>query len=365
MRLLHVTAFYEPACSFGGTARAASGLCRALARRGHEVTLATALLDPAHPAEEVLGGVDVHRFAGPELLARRLFPWAPGLHDFLAARARSFDLAHLHGHRNGLAWTAFRALRSARVPWLLQPHGSFPDHGQRRALKRLFDAAVGGRIVAGARALVALSVAEASDLPRPARVVGNGVELDRDVPARSRPGRRLLFVGSDRPQKRGAMLPGLLAALPGARLELAGPLGPRFLASFGPLRDRVAARGVLSGAELAEAYASADVVVHPAVGEAFGLVPFEAALAGTPAVVAGGHGCGEWFARAGGCVVPPDDAAALRRAVGERLDAPGVGAREAAAVADFTRRELTWERAAQAVEALYREVAGGPREGAA
>ena len=36
---------------------------------------------------------------------------------------------------------------------------------------------------------------------------------------------------------------------------------------------------------------------------------------GTPAVVAGGHGCGEWFGRAGGCVVAPDDAAALAEAV--------------------------------------------------
>jgi glycosyltransferase involved in cell wall biosynthesis len=98
-------------------------------------------------------------------------------------------------------------------------------------------------------------------------------------------------------------------------------------------------------------------LVHPAVGEAFGLVPFEAALAGTAAVVAGGHGCGEWFAQAGGCVVAPDDPAALLHAVRARLHDPALAASEADAVASFTRAHLTWDRAALAVEALYREVA--------
>jgi glycosyltransferase involved in cell wall biosynthesis len=89
------------------------------------------------------------------------------------------------------------------------------------------------------------------------------------------------------------------------------------------------------------------------VDEAFGLVPFEAALLGTPAVVAGGHGCGEWFGKAGGCVVPPDEPEAMASAAQARLSDRALSAREAAAVADFARRELTWDRAAQAMEAVY------------
>jgi glycosyltransferase involved in cell wall biosynthesis len=101
------------------------------------------------------------------------------------------------------------------------------------------------------------------------------------------------------------------------------------------------------------------------VGEAFGLVPFEAALQGTASVVAGGHGCGEWFARAGGCVVPPDDPDALATAVGERLSNRDLAAREARSVADFARRELTWERAADAMEGVYLSVLDARRRGAA
>ena len=120
---------------------------------------------------------------------------------------------------------------------------------------------------------------------------------------------RLLFVGSDRPaEARRRHLPALLEALPEARLDLVGPFARRLPAGLRRRRGaRHAARRVSTIALSPQAYAAASLVVHPAVGEAFGLVPFEAALCGTAAVVAGGHGCGEWFARAGGCVVPPDE----------------------------------------------------------
>ena len=165
-------------------------------------------------------------------------------------------------------------------------------------------------------------------------------------------------MGTDRLQKRGHLLPRLLGALPEAELHLVGRFGPRFLRLFAPFAGRVSPCGVLSGDALAAAYAHADVVVHPSVGEAFGLVPFEAALAGTAAVVAGGHGCGEWYGRAGGCVVAPDDLAALTHAVQVRLAQPALGKGEAEAVAAFTRDQLTWERAAVAIESLYYDVRG-------
>jgi glycosyltransferase involved in cell wall biosynthesis len=373
MKLLHVTPFYEPYWAYGGMVRASSALCRALALRGHEVTVATVLLEPGPPLEETLAGVRVRRFASPRLLARLLIPWARGLRPFLAAELPATDIVHLHGFRNGLAVVAARALRSAGRPFVLSTHGGFPDHGQRRTAKAAFDRAFGAGIVRDAAALLAVSEGEARDLPRAARVVPNGVEPSgparqppaRD-PARPLPDRgRLLFVGNDRPQKRGALLPSLLRSLPETELRLVGPLGRRFLRSLAPFRDRVSVRGVLHGQDLADAYAEADLLVHPAVGEAFGLVPFEAALAGLAAVVAAGHGCAEWYGRAGGCVVPPDDVPALVEAVRLRLADRSLREREARVVTQFVREHLTWERAAAATERLYRELlqAGGGGDG--
>ncbi len=363
MRILHVTPFYEPFWEYGGMARGAAALCRALARRGHDVSVATVAFPnqgTGAPPEETLNGVKVRRFAGPAWLARRLVPYASGLAGFVRGVLPEIDVLHMHGHRNGLAATAARVLRTAGRPWILQTHGTFPNHGQHPVAKALFDAALGDRIVKGAAALIAVSEAEARDLPRPARVIPNGVEACGSAPrARPRGRSRLLFVGTDRPQKRARVLPALLEALSEVEMRVVGPFGERFRRVLGPFADRVVFTGVLAGDALAAQYADADVVVHPAVGEAFGLVPFEAALAGTPAVVAGGHGCGEWFARAGGCVVAPDDVPALVDAVRGRLGARDVGAAEARAVADFARRELTWDKAAAAAESLYRDVTGG------
>jgi glycosyltransferase involved in cell wall biosynthesis len=359
VRVLHVTPFYEPFWAYGGMARASSALCRALARRGHEVTVATASLGPGPPAQEVLGGVQVRRFPSPAVLNRWLVPWSPRLGSFLERELSAFDLAHLHGHRSGLALTAGRVFRAAGRPYVLQPGGTFPHHDQHRLAKAVLDRAVAGRVSGGAAAWVAVSDSEARDLPRPAAVVPNGVEAcGRVSEGPRRPGPpRLLFVGTDRPQKRGRALIELLRALPEAHLRLVGRFGPAFASAFDRFPGRVTVGGVLEGDALAEAYADADLVVHPAVGEAFGLVPFEAALVGTPSVVAGGHGCGEWFARAGGAVVPPDEPLALEAAVRARLRDAERGRAEAQAVAAFARAQLTWDRAAEAVEAVYRGVA--------
>ena len=354
MRLLHIAPFYEPAWAFGGMARAASALCRALVARGHDVTVVTARLHPAHASQDALGGVRILRVGGPRPLARRLFPWSPGLTQRLAPLLAQTQLVHLHGHRSGLAVSGERACRRAGVPFVLQPHGTFPEHGQSTVQKRIFDRLAGQRIVAAAAALLAVSEAEARELPREASIVGNGVCMPAVEAASSRGG--LLFVGSEAPQKRSRLLPALLRSLPGARLEVIGPVSREWLGRFGAEASRVSLRGVLDQDALARAYAEAALVVHPAVGEAFGLVPFEAALCGTAAVVAGGHGCGEWFGKAGGCVVAPDDAAALAAEVGRRLAEPQRAASEASAVAAFARAKLTWSRAASQVEAVYRAV---------
>ena len=221
MKILHVTPFYEPFWAYGGMARGSAGLCRALVRRGHEVRVATALLEAGAPLEESVGGVAVRRFSGPALLRRWLIPWARGLRGFLRRELERFDVVHLHGHRNGLAVTTARALAESGRSWVLQPSGTYPHHGQYGTVKTLFDRVAGDRIVLGASRLVAVSGCEARDLPRPAQVVPNGVEPcgAAPVPAKTGPARAgpvVLFVGTDRPQKRGHLLPRLLEALPSA-----------------------------------------------------------------------------------------------------------------------------------------------------
>jgi glycosyltransferase involved in cell wall biosynthesis len=273
-------------------------------------------------------------------------------------------VGHVHGHRSGLAAAAARAFASVGLPFVLEPHGTYPAHRQYALAKRLFDRLAGERVVRLASVLVAKSEAEARDLPRAAELIPNGVAQPA-APPKGAPGGRLLFVGNDRPQKRGLRLRRLLQALPDTLLDVAGPVGARFRAAFAAFGRRVAFRGVLEPAELSALYASADLLVHPALGEAFGLVAFEAALCGTAGVVVRDHGCGEWYGRAGGATVPAEDDAALEQAVAARLRDPERGRDEARAVAAFAARELTWEAAALRAESLYARTSAAARRGVA
>src|SRR5690242_8046228 len=88
MRLLHVVPTYLPATRYGGPIYSVHGLCRALARRGHEVHVLTTNVDgdgdSAVPLDREVGldGVRVRYY--PSRVLRRLY-YAPELRERLAS----------------------------------------------------------------------------------------------------------------------------------------------------------------------------------------------------------------------------------------------------------------------------------------
>jgi glycosyltransferase involved in cell wall biosynthesis len=94
----------------------------------------------------------------------------------------------------------------------------------------------------------------------------------------------LIYVGRLGTEKQIDQIKAVMEQVPGTRLALVGD---------GPARDELAAHfeglpvvfaGYLSGTELSEAYASADIFVFPSALETFGLVVVEAMAAGLPVV---------------------------------------------------------------------------------
>jgi glycosyltransferase involved in cell wall biosynthesis len=128
------------------------------------------------------------------------------------------------------------------------------------------------------------------------KVWGRGVDTDLFTPARrSREWRErlsdgrpdallLLYVGRLSVEKRVHWLRPLLDALPGARLALVGD-GPA-RASLETLfaGTPTVFTGYLRGADLAHAYAAADIFVFPAMNETLGNVVLEAMASGLPVV---------------------------------------------------------------------------------
>ena len=142
------------------------------------------------------------------------------------------------------------------------------------------------------------------------------------------------------------------------RLLVAGG-GPAFpeVASWFPA-DRTRFLGEVPEADMPGVYAAADLLVWPAINEAFGMALLEGQAAGLP-VVAGAAGAVAEIARDGvtGLLVPPGDAAAFADGVARLLKDGSTRATMATAAARTTREEHGLARAAAALDAELQRVA--------
>lgn len=200
-------------------------------------------------------------------------------------------------------------------------------------------------------------------------------------------GSRLLCVASVTPRKGHDVLLGALAALgdlswtcacvgpgppvapeggaipdgPGAGRAAAGPgthadLLRRLLRGPG-LAGRVAFVGPLAGADLARAYARADLLVLPSRAETYGMVVTEALSRGTPVAATAVGGVPEALGRDAeggrpGLLVPPGDPAALADALRRWLTGPGLRARLRRSARDRREGLAGWDAAARAMAAV-------------
>jgi glycosyltransferase involved in cell wall biosynthesis len=328
-------------------------LAAALARAGAEVELATsAFRFGAVP--EPAGYCRTERFYP---LSSRLFrrsrlrvPLKLAEHPLGMARLvrRRADVLHLQ-------WLAVpeldRVLLRPRAPAVFTAHDLLPRRtaSKRELWRRLF--ARFERVVVhserGRDTLAPLAGEERL------RVIPHPVF--RSDPPRADDGRTVLFFGIIRPY-RG--LEDALAATEraGARLLVAGDPPARF--EPGRPNGRVEWRlGYLPDAEVDRAHGEATVAVfpyRPEIDQSGSLL--RALGAGVPAVVYDVGGLPEPVRRFGaGRVVPAGDVEALAAAIRE-LTTDDAALAEARAGAERARDELTWDAAAAAHLALYREL---------
>ncbi|MEJ7845358.1 MAG: glycosyltransferase family 1 protein [Acidimicrobiales bacterium] len=188
---------------------------------------------------------------------------------------------------------------------------------------------------------------------RPAATADLGVE----------PGRYLLHVGAITRRKNLVALVAAVAALPPAvvpALVLAGPDGlgaeaVRAEVDRLGLADRVRFAGYVPDDALPGLVAGAAALVHPSLGEGFGLTPLEAMAAGTPVVVAGAGSLPGVVGDAGVVVGDVTDGDAWAAAIASLL---ADDERRAALVTAGRSRAatFTWTTAARATLAVYGEV---------
>jgi glycosyltransferase involved in cell wall biosynthesis len=122
--------------------------------------------------------------------------------------------------------------------------------------------------------------------------------------------------------------------------------------------DLVTFTGRISDQQFVRLYAGATVAVVPSVYEGFGLPAGEAMACGVPVISTTGGALPEVLGDTG-ILVPPADAAALARAIGEILDNPRRAQELGQAGYRRVQQHFTWQKAAEQTVAAYREVING------
>lgn len=364
-----------------GVAHTLARLLSHLRLRGHQVALVTPHLSP-DPAPDAdlhlqLPAVPAPFYSGIRLGrtldragARRLAAFAP-------------DLVHVTGEAfvswSGRGW----ALREG-VPMVTSFHTDIPaylaDYGFRLLEKQSW--AFLRRLHEHARLTFAPSRATLAQLrangfhPR-LRLWSRGVDAARFSPAqrdaetrhRIAPGARqvVLYVGRLAAEKRiGVLLDAweqVRRGLPGGAVLVVvgdGPEGPALRARAG---EDVRFTGAITGAALAEVYASADLFVSASDTETFGNTVLEALASGVPAVVADRGGVTE-IVRPGkdGLHATAGDPGAFAAAILQLLRAEPLRSRMGAAGREAARSR-GWESVLDGLIADYRDAVDIPLSG--
>jgi len=386
LRILHVVPYYEQAWAYGGIPRLATTMTRALARRGHHVTVCTTDARDDRSRASSAGPnthrVDVRMFPNiSNAIAYHLQFFTPvGLRRYLRQSAASFDVAHLHACHNLPGVVAAWELTRVGVPYVVSPNGTAPPLERRVRAKQLFALTAGRSMLPRAARITAVSRAEVVQLcgmgidestivhiPNPI----DEMEFDRPVDGdgyrrRVGVGNRpvVLFLGKLTPRKGVDDLVRAFASLRDTRATLiiagndmgAGVSIVSLVRSLA-LEPRVIHAGLLTGSARLDALAAADVVVYPSRDEIFGLVPLEALLAGTPVIVCNDSGCGEVItSTGGGLIVPPGEVRTLSTAIETVLDDVEAWRGRARTAGSAVRRRFGSEIICDQLESLYWEV---------
>ncbi|MBV9682870.1 MAG: glycosyltransferase family 4 protein [Solirubrobacterales bacterium] len=354
---------YEP--EWGGIETHVSQLVRRLAHEA-EIEVLTQTSDDSLPRVERRAGALVRRFhvVTPSVN----YAWAPTLWTYLARNRHSWDVVHAHHYH---ALPALGAALGSVAPLVLTPHFHGTGHTAFRRALHVIYRPVGRLLVSRARRIICVTAAERrllsdrfpGSVPR-AVVIPNGVEcepLATATPFASQ-GPVILVSGRLEAYKHPVAAVDALSLLPGdVTLKITGD-GPERGALEQRIRQqqlsgRAELLGRVSDEDLRRWMRTARVLVSMSEHEAYGIVLLEALAAGASVVASD---------------IPAHREIATLYGAG-RIQLVPVGA-SAEVVANAIRRQLattprssalpalpTWDGAAEATLALYRELAQGGR----
>ncbi|MDI1270356.1 MAG: glycosyltransferase family 4 protein [Polaromonas sp.] len=275
------------------------------------------------------------------------------------------DIVHLIGHWTVLNAVVYWAIQRARKPYVVCPAGALSIFGRSKLLKKIYNLAVGSRIVKNATTCIAVTQAEkdyfiASGIaPEKVVVLPNGIaESDflsqntKEFRSRHSLGARrfVLFVGRLNVIKGPDLLLEAFCILKDRILDVdlvfAGPDGGmleqlKAMAKSHGVEQRVHFVGYLGGGEKSDAYHAADLLAVPSRHEAMSIVAIEAGMCGTPVLLT--DQCGfEQLQEVGGGWIVPASVQGLEQGLLNVLSQPEIIKPAGLMIKRFVSQYFTW-----------------------
>ena len=377
MKILQIVPFFAPV--HAGAAQVPYHLSRALAKRGHEVTLCTSdhkiSSDWIKSAQE--SGVEVCYFKTWLNLANLLI--TPGLMADSRERVKGFDIIHMHGYRTFQNVVVQRYASKYDVPYVLQAHGTLLRIMTKQRFKLAYDVVWGYKLLGNATKVIALNEMEADEYrsmkvsDRKIVILPNGIDASefKNLPER---GKFRSSYGLDSSQKIVIYL-GRINAIKGLDLltrafaELSGSQSDLKLVIVGPdegylsslkalimklkITDKVLLTGPLWGEDKLQAYIDSDVYVLPSLYDWFPLTVLEAMACGLPVIISDRCGIASAINGKTGVSFSYDDKEQLKRALAQMLSDEKMRREFGDRGKALVREQFTWERVATKFETLY------------
>lgn len=385
MKIAHIVSTPPFAWGTGGSARVVYDQAKALALKGHEVSvISTDIFTPNENANvkknpEIVDGFNLYRFPciSSKLAWKYKIYASFSLISYVKKQVSDYDIIHLHDLISIHAIMVMHNCIKNQIPYVITPHGSVPWLNEKKFINRTYARIFGIKILKNASKVTALTTKERDQL------IDCGVDVDNIViipngidpldyvnfPTRGRFKKQfgittdkkvVLYIGRINKIKGLELLieafGDLLAETKDVVLALVGP-------DDGFLRDvknmvktlgiesSVILTGPLFGAEKMQALADADLFILPSHYEAFGISLIEAMVCRIPIIVTTGCAISD-VVKEGGLVVG-HDAKELKGAMEYLLDNDDIRISCGKNGLDIVLEKFNWATIIEKIETLY------------